>query len=100
MLEAEKKIAEKGVSDVYKMTPERRTSLAEGLAHVGELVRAEKAKLAELKASEPLRQLKIDQASDDVEAKKVQVKKAEDMLKLYQVVAPGPGTVLRVNTSV
>jgi multidrug resistance efflux pump len=66
-----------------------------GLALLGEKKKAAEAKLKELELQDA--QLKINEAEADLDAKNVQLKQAEEVLKHFQIRAPSKGTVLRVH---
>lgn len=101
-LESEtKKIALERDSKVLSLDPGQpiRKTLeqmyAEGLKQLAEKKIAEQAKLKQLELLDA--KYKIDQAMADWVAKKTRLKLANEMLKHYQLVAPGDGTVLRVH---
>lgn len=97
-VKAENETREKTLSEVSNVTELVRTAMKEGLGKVASLQQVEKAKLEELKLREPIIKIKLQQASDNVEAKKTVVKKAEEALELYKIVARSDGVVLRVLT--
>jgi membrane fusion protein (multidrug efflux system) len=78
-----------------KLTDTIKKFYVEALAGVAEKKKAEQAKLERLELQDA--NLKINQAEADLEAKKVRLKQAQEILKHFQVVAPSDGTVLRVN---
>ncbi len=68
---------------------------ATGLDKLAERVKAENAKLQQLDLQDA--KLKIAIAEADRDAKKAQVKEAEEMLKNFQIRAPHNGIILRAN---
>jgi multidrug resistance efflux pump len=67
----------------------------ESLAQLGEKKKAEQAKLKQIELQDA--KLKIAQAEADLEAKKVRLEQAQEMLNYYKVIAPSNGMVLRVH---
>jgi biotin carboxyl carrier protein len=66
-----------------------------GADQLNEKKNVEEKKLAQIKLQDA--QLKIEQAKADLDARKVRLKEAEEMLKYYKIVAPSDGYVLRVH---
>lgn len=68
---------------------------AKGLDKLAEKKKAEEAKLKQLELQDA--KLKMSAAEADRDAKKAQLKEAEESLKLFQIVAPARGIILRAN---
>ena len=65
-----------------------------GQSQLADKKKAEEAKLEQLKLQDA--NLKIAQAEADVQAKKIQLEMAQEVLKHFKIVAPSDGSVLRV----
>jgi multidrug resistance efflux pump len=66
-----------------------------GLAQLSDKKKAEVTTLEQLKLQDA--DLKIAQAQADLDAKKVRLEQAQELLKHFKVVAPSDGTILRVH---
>jgi multidrug resistance efflux pump len=97
-LEIKKTISDRDIQvDLRKENPALQARIKEmfgfHLGQLGEKKKAEEAKLKQLQLQDP--QLKIRQAEADLDAKKARLDQAKESLTYFQIVADGPGKVLR-----
>jgi multidrug resistance efflux pump len=92
-LENKKRLAKENIGDISK---DLLKAMQEAVSALESRVKVEQLKLDELKLFDP--NLEIRRAAADLDAKRLDVKIAEQNLKDFQVDAPFDGTVLRFHT--